>query len=235
MIDKNLKVIRRRHMIQWLLIPVVIITIGLGWKFPILGFSVPIVMLAGFILGSMRGRYLCGNFCPRGGFFDRVITPISRRGKIPGFFRWKPMRWVIFMGLMGFMVLRVSRNPADIQHWGRVFWVMCVLTTGIGIVLGIFIHPRAWCAFCPIGTLQNALGGEKHLLHIDSGICSECRLCEKACPFGLSIVKYKNDGVILDCDCLKCSECIAVCPKEALIWPSGNDEPGGHDMKKPEK
>jgi hypothetical protein len=56
------------------------------------------------------------------------------------------------------MVFRVSQNPGDWRHWGKTFWMMCVITTAIGVVLGILLHPRTWCAFCPMGTLQGALG-----------------------------------------------------------------------------
>ncbi len=214
------KEIRRRHIIQWCLLPIVLITIAFGWKFPLLGFSVPIVMIMGMIGGIIRGRYVCGNLCPRGSFFDRMVSPISRKSAIPQFLRNTAFRWIIFALLMGFMIFRIAQNPTSITHWGLVFWLMCVITTAIGLFLGILIHPRAWCAFCPIGTMQMALGGKKHQLRIDSNKCVECKMCEKACPFALSIVKHKTGGCMLDPDCLKCSECVAVCPRKALSWPS---------------
>ena len=216
--------IKRRRIIQWCLIPVVLLTIGLGWKYPLLGFSVPIVMLMSLIGGVFRGRYVCGNLCPRGSFFDRLLSLASRGAPIPNALRNRIFRWVIFVGMMGFMIYRVSMNPTDVYHWGRVFWIMCVITTGIGVVLGITIHQRSWCAFCPMGTMQNALGGKKGYLQIDKDLCVECRKCEKACPINLAIVVHKNSGVMTDQDCLKCSECIAVCPKNALSWPQRTRE-----------
>ena len=70
--------VKKRRLVQWILAPVVVIVISLGWKYPFLGFSVPLVMLTGMVLGFFRGRYTCGNLCPRGGFFDRMIAPLSR-------------------------------------------------------------------------------------------------------------------------------------------------------------
>ena len=87
------------------------------------------------------------------------------------------------------------------------------------IVLGVLIHPRTWCSFCPMGTMQNAIGGGKRQLRIDSDSCVECRQCEQACPFDLPIVKHKNSGRVSERDCLRCSECVAVSPKKALTWP----------------
>lgn len=217
--------VRRRRIIQWCLLPVVLVTIGLGWKYPLLGFSVPVVMIMGLVGGIFQGRYVCGNLCPRGGFFDRLVSMASRGAPIPKAFRNNTFRWTILIVMMGFMIYRISLNPGDIYHWGRVFWLMCVITTGIGLVIGIPIHQRTWCAFCPMGTMQSILGGKKKQLRIDKDLCVECRRCEKVCPINLPIVSHKDSGVVNEPDCLKCSECIAVCPKNALSWPE-EEAPG---------
>jgi ferredoxin-type protein NapH len=215
---KNQAVIQRRKT-QWVLLSVVIVTIGLGWKYPVLGFSVPIVMLAGMVGGIIKGRYVCGNICPRGSFFDRLISRISLGRDIPDFARKMPLRWTIFTAMMGFMVYRVSQDPGNWRHWGMTFWVMCVVTTAIGVVLGILTQPRMWCAFCPMGTMQNALGGGRQQLVIEAALCKECRICEKVCPAKIPIVQDKDKGRVTSRDCLKCPECTAVCPTKALHWP----------------
>jgi polyferredoxin len=40
---------------------------------------------------------------------------------------------------------------------GSVFVGMCILTTTISIILGIFTKHRGWCAVCPMGTLQEKI------------------------------------------------------------------------------
>jgi polyferredoxin len=211
-------VVARRRAIQWFLVPVVVITLALGWKYPLVGYSVPVVMLMGFVGGLFNGRYVCGNLCPRGSFFDRVIAHISFHKTIPAFVRQMPLRWAIFAAMMTFMVWRISLNAGDWRHWGKTFWMMCVITTAIGVVLGILFHPRMWCAFCPMGTMQNALGSLKHPLLIDGAKCKKCHSCEKACPIQLEIVKDKDGGRLTSRDCLKCPECIAACPAKILHW-----------------
>ncbi len=52
------------------------------------------------------------------------------------------------------------------------------------------------------------------------GVGSRGRPCEKACPIDLPILDYKDSGIMSHCDCLKCPECIAVCPANALRWSS---------------
>lgn len=55
--------------VRWFLAPLVITTIALGWWFPYIGFLVPVAMLSGMIGGVFKGRFVCGNLCPRGAFF----------------------------------------------------------------------------------------------------------------------------------------------------------------------
>ena len=103
--------VARRRAIQWFLVPVVVVTIALGWKYPVLGFSVPVVMLTGFVGGLFNGRYVCGNLCPRGSFFDRIIAPVSFRKTIPAFVRQMPLRWTILAAMTVFMVWRIRKIP----------------------------------------------------------------------------------------------------------------------------
>lgn len=216
-VDKS--TLRTRAIIQWSLLPLVFITIGLGWKWPLIGFVVPVVMIMGMVGGVFDGRYVCGNLCPRGGFFDRLMPFVSPKRQIPSWMRSAGLRWTLFAALMGFMVWRITRDPGNVYHWGSVFWLMCTITTAAGVLLALFIHPRTWCTICPVGTVQNALGGHKNQIRIDTAKCRECRLCEKVCPMALEIVKDKPAGVLSTRDCLKCSECVVKCPVSALSYP----------------
>jgi len=205
----------QRRLIQSLLWVIVVITILGGYWFPLLGFTVPVVMVAGLVGGLLKGRFVCGWLCPRGAFFDRVMTPISSRRGIPDFLRNGLFRWTMLVLLMGFMALQIAQNPGDVYHWGRVFWRICVLTTAIGVVLALVLHPRSWCSFCPMGTLQRAAGGEKSPRYLEEG-CKGCRACERACPMNLSIIGDKQPGRLHLPDCLKCPECQVACPQQAL-------------------
>jgi ferredoxin-type protein NapH len=211
---------KKRHFIQWCLAPVVIITIIFGWKYPLLGFSVPMVLLMGIIGGAIRGRYVCGNLCPRGSFYDRIVSKISGKKNTPSWMKSMAFRLPVLAALMGMMMYRIITNTDGIAGLGRIFWMMCVVTTAIGVILAFFIHKRSWCTFCPMGTMQNILGRAREALKIDKDLCVGCGFCEKACPMNIKILSYKESGEMSDKDCLKCSECVTVCPKKALSWPS---------------
>jgi ferredoxin-type protein NapH len=206
---------RRRLIIQSAIWIVVVITIVGGLRYPHLGFVVAAVMMMGMIGAFARGRYVCGWLCPRGALFDRILKPVSRRRRIPGWLRDYRFRWTAFAGLMGFMVFQISRNPGDAGHWGAVFVRICLITTSIGLLLALAFHPRTWCSFCPMGTMQSAIGGSKAPLLMEEG-CRGCRTCEKACPMNLTIVDNMKDGRLDSKDCLKCPECQLACPRQIL-------------------
>ncbi len=208
--------VARRKKIQFLLWVIVVVVIVGGLKWPLLGFVVPIVMLTGIIGGFFKGRYVCGWLCPRGAFLERIVGRVSPDKPIPMWLRGPAFRWTVFALLMGFMTFQIAQQPGSINHWGAVFVRICIITTGIGVVLALIVHPRTWCSFCPMGTMQSAVGGSRAPLMMADG-CAKCRACERACPMNLKIVgQRQEDGRVDAPDCLKCAECVVACPKGVL-------------------
>ena len=194
-----------------------IITITLGWKYYWLAFTVPVVMLINLMsIFLAKGRIVCGNFCPRGAFYDRILKKFSGKPIIPMFLRRPVIRWSIVVVMFGVFIIRIIESPFTLESFGRLFWVMCTITTVIGVALGFFFSHRTWCAICPIGTIINAANCDTNHISIDSQRCVKCKLCEKKCPMNIVITNGISSGAILDSDCIKCKECIAVCPKKAL-------------------
>ncbi|MCP4717183.1 MAG: 4Fe-4S dicluster domain-containing protein [Deltaproteobacteria bacterium] len=206
---------RRRR--QWWLSLIVFVVIGLGWWWPYLGFAVPLTMAAGMIGGLSGGRWVCGNLCPRGSFWDRHFSLIVKHEKpSPAWLKNLFFRWVVFVALIAFMFYRAGADITSPAHWGRVFWLMCTVTTCIGIIGGFAYHRRFWCIFCPIGTFAATVSGHKHQLRIADKTCISCHACDRACPIGINPEQYRSTGRIADRDCLRCEECIDACPTQSI-------------------
>jgi polyferredoxin len=211
--------INRKHDYKWALGLIMVAVLTLGWRFPLLGFVVPIAMAAGVVGGLFRGRWICGNLCPRGSFLDSWFSLVAAKKDIPALLKNRPLRWTVATALMSFMVYRLAQNPGDINHLGLVFWQMCFITTLIAVFLGIRYSARSWCNVCPVGTMAGSMGGKKYPLQIDSS-CKACGLCEDSCPMQLEIARYRHTGNHEEADCIKCSACMQTCPREGVLsWP----------------
>jgi len=174
-------------------------------------------MVVGIGGSFLRGRYVCGNICPRGSFYDTLFRLIGGSRPVPSFLTSMRFRWGVLAILMSLMALQIAQNPGDPLHWGRVFWLVCLVTTAVGVALGLYYRPRTWCSFCPVGPMANAIGGDKDQLVIGAS-CKSCGVCEKSCPIDFSIVGHKAEGVLPNRDCLKCSSCVASCKVGALSF-----------------
>ncbi|MFH0913422.1 MAG: 4Fe-4S binding protein [Candidatus Omnitrophota bacterium] len=108
-------------------------------------------------LSIFKGRYWCWNLCPRGAFLDIVMPNFSAQRPLAKIFFRQEFRWMIFVLFMGFVGLRIIRSGGNLLMIGSVFVGMCILTTIISVILGIFTKPRAWCAICPMGFLQEKI------------------------------------------------------------------------------
>jgi ferredoxin-type protein NapH len=192
---------------------VLIVSIGGLW-YPALGYFMLLIFAAIFLISPFRGRWFCGNLCPRGSFADFWISKISRKKKIPAALRSLWVRLPIFFLLMGFMGYRIAGTIGSLNTFekiGMVFVTMCLVTTAIAALLGIYLSPRAWCSFCPMGTAQRLLGGKRYPLKLTKEKCINCKKCEKVCPMQLKILQDSAKP-----DCIKCGRCVSVCPKDAL-------------------
>lgn len=192
---------------------VLIVAIGGLW-YPALGYFMLLIFAAIFLISPFRGRWFCGNLCPRGSLVDFWISKVSKKRKIPAFFRSFWVRAPIFFLLMGFMGFRIYSVIGTLNLFekiGMVFVTMCLVTTAIAVFLGSYLSPRAWCSFCPMGTAQNLLGGKKYPLQLTKEKCIDCKKCEKVCPMQLKVCQNETKP-----DCIKCGRCVSACPKDAL-------------------
>jgi len=197
---------------SYLGILVLIVSIGGVW-YPKLGYFLLIIFASLMLISPFKGRWFCGNLCPRGSFNDIWLSKVTRKKKIPPFLRSAWIRVPVFILLMGFMILRIIQTKGIIDKIGMVFVTMCIVTTAISILLGIFISPRAWCTFCPMGTLQKWFGKNKYQIKVDRSKCINCKICHQVCPMQLKVNEILNNP-----DCIKCGRCIKACPKKALSF-----------------
>lgn len=206
--------------LYWILIAYLVI----GAFFPIIGIVALICMTAPVVVSIRKGRWWCGNACPRGNLFDRLISQYSPHKPIPTFLRSRG--WRIFMLVFIFSVFGIQTYYAwgDWSAIGRVFWNIILVTTIAGVALAFIYAPRTWCSFCPMGTLSSWAAPRKGNLpdgfkrvHVGSTCQMKCKSCARVCP--MQLTPYDSRGQeegYLNTDCIKCGRCIIACPSKIM-------------------
>lgn len=199
---------------------VLLVFLGIGLVYPVIGLAALICMIAPVAAAPFRGRYWCGNYCPRGSFYDHVLSKISPKKKVPAFFSHAAFRVFMVFFIMTVFAVQMYYAWGDISAMGMVFVRIILVTTLVGIFLGVLYHERTWCNFCPMGTMASWISKKQKVwpLFVDSS-CVNCKLCSKVCPMQLTPYVDKNTPAgFTHSDCLKCKRCVASCPKKALAF-----------------
>lgn len=210
--------INMKSNIQPYLFWTLLVFLAVGIIYPVIGWVAIICMLAPVLMAPFKGRYWCGNFCPRGSLYDNVIAKISPKRSIPTFFRSNGFRIFMVMFIMVVFCVQTYYAWGDLSAMGAVFVRIIFVTTIVGIVLGVMYHQRTWCSFCPMGTLASLFSAIKNPMPLKvENSCVNCKLCTAACPLQLSpyTAKGHTEG-FTHSDCLKCSRCVEKCPKNSL-------------------
>lgn len=203
----------KNHIQPYLFIILLLFLIA-GYFYPAIGITAIICMLAPVIIAPFKGRYWCGNFCPRGSFYDTVVTRISPNRPVPRLFQSTTFRTLTLIFIMTTFCTQMYRTWGNADAMGLVFLRIILITTIVGTILGMVYQQRAWCRFCPMGTLANWFSGRTKPL-IVSQSCVSCGLCTKTCP--LELAPYVDKGSnFSNPDCLKCRRCVETCPRKAL-------------------
>lgn len=101
----------------------------------------------------------------------------------------------IFLAIAGVYYLLVSVLNLNI-HW---LWLLGSLT-----VAGVILE-----------TLKVKIAGFRVIkINRDAESCTNCKLCDKACPMGL---KVSSLNTVKDVDCHLCGDCVASCPEKNTL------------------
>ncbi len=208
------------YSIYWILL----VYLAIGYFYPAVGLLALVCMIAPVAFAVSRGRWWCGNACPRGNMYDRLLAKYSPHRPIPPFVRTAGFR--IFMVLFIFTMFGVQMYFAwgDWNAMGRVFWNIIAITTVVGVTLSFIYAPRTWCSFCPMGTLSSWVTPKKApfpkaftSVNVDSSCQMKCKSCARVCP--MQITPYDSRGSesgYLHADCIKCGKCVASCPLKIM-------------------
>ena len=155
-------------------------------------YAVPLGVLAFFLLplvfALFSGRVFCSGVCPHGALQDLVlIKPLKVPYWLEQGLSVLPYVYlgagVIFAATgSAFIICQYDPFVPLFRMSGRTFMV----ASGVGLLLVGMFMGRPYCRFlCPYGALLR-MGSllAKLRVRVTPTLCTQCRLCESACPFG---------------------------------------------------
>jgi len=197
------------------------------------GFIFFAVVLTGTLV---FGRFFCGWGCHIVALQDFCAWIMKKLGVRPKPFRsrflaFAPLAAAFYMfGLP--TILRLSSPgsnrafPGFSNHllttnlWatfpGPVFTALTFLTCGFAAVY--FLGAKGFCTYgCPYGALFGGLDYASPGRIVVNDNCEQCGHCTATCTSNVRVhEEVRLYGMVVDPGCMKCMDCVSVCPKGAL-------------------
>lgn len=155
-------------------------------------YAVPWPVVALFVMpvvvALFAGRAFCGGVCPHGALQDLVVLkPVQVPLWLERGLSFVPYVFLgagLALAATGSVFLICKLDPfVSLFRWDGPTWAL--LLGGTFLLLGTVVG-RPFCRFiCPYGALLKlASMVAKWRVRVTPDICTQCKLCEQACPFG---------------------------------------------------
>ena len=235
-------VVAAAHFIQWKLTGRTLTPVEPSEAMQTLGqglVNAGFVLFAILIVGTLIfGRFFCGWGCHIVALQDLCTWALRKMGVRPRPFRSRLLVFVpILAAVWMFVIPSLVRLVMGTSHpafraafftddlWGRFPgpWVAC-LTFGVcGFLIVYLLGNKGFCTYgCPYGGvfgLADTFAPGKIRV---SDACDGCGHCTATCTSNVRVhEEVKLYRMVVDPGCMKCLDCINVCPKDALSYGFG--------------
>jgi polyferredoxin/Flp pilus assembly protein TadD len=197
-----------------------------------------IFFLAAIALTAVFGRFFCGWGCHLVALQDLARGLFEKFGHRPKPLRSRLLAWVPAVAfayaflLPAFFRWRAgaSLEPTATEFTTSEFWAtfpgwgIGILTFLIcGFVAVYFLGAKGFCTYaCPYGA---AFGVAERLAPLRIRVtdaCEGCGHCTAVCTSNVRVHEEVRDfGMVVDSGCMKCLDCVSVCPNDALYYGAG--------------
>jgi NAD-dependent dihydropyrimidine dehydrogenase PreA subunit len=203
------------------------------------------VINAGLVLFALAalstlvlGRFFCGWACHLVALQDLCRALMLRAGIRPRPLRSRTLALVPLLAFGYMFLLPLVTRPhspttsialTTTDYW-RTFppWWGALITLavcGFGVVY--LLGAKGFCTYaCPYGALFGVVDRLSPGRIRVTDACDSCGFCTASCTSNVNVkTEVARHGMVVDAGCMKCLDCVSVCPKDALYF--GFGKPAG--------
>ena len=190
------------------------------------------------VLTAIFGRFFCGWACHLVALQDLARGLLEKFGRRPKPLRSRLLRWVpaiafVYAFLWPFLYRWIAGHPmpkiqtefTTTEFWATFpGWIVGGLTFLVcGFFAIYFLGAKGFCTYaCPYGA---AFGVAERLSPMRIRVtdaCAGCGHCTAVCTSNVRVHEEVRDyGMVVDSGCMKCLDCVSVCPNDALYYGAG--------------
>ena len=208
------------------------------------------------LFGVLLGRVVCGFLCPFGWFQELLHKIPTKKYSTKRLHILTYLKYVILLLLVIILPMTLVNEvgmgdpffckyicPAGILEGGiplsladpgiraslgALFTWKSYILLGV-VVLSVFFY-RPFCKWlCPLGAFYGLCNKiSMYRLEVDEDKCTACGACSRACKMDVDVFRTPNHA-----ECIRCGDCMASCPHQAIIKSFGCKKTSTKEKIKP--
>ncbi|MEE8525949.1 MAG: tetratricopeptide repeat protein [Thermoanaerobaculia bacterium] len=197
-----------------------------------------IFFLATIALTAVFGRFVCGWGCHLVALQDLSRALLQKLGRRPKPLRSRLLAWVPMIAFVATFLwpaverwrrtgslAAVETELTTSEFWATFpGWLVGGLTFLVcGFLAIYFLGAKGFCTYaCPYGAIFGVVEKLAPLRIRVTDACAGCGHCTAVCTSNVRVHEEVRDfGMVVDSGCMKCLDCVSVCPNDALYYGRG--------------
>ena len=197
-----------------------------------------ILLLLSLASTLLLGRWFCGWACHLVAIQDLAAWVLKKVGIHPRPLKSRLLMWVpLLAGIHLFFFplfvrwARDSQSPEFVAHFFKsefweTFpgpWIATITFLLCGVLIIYALGSKGFCTYaCPYGGLFGVVDRLSPMRIRVTDACKGCGHCSSVCTSNVLVASEIHQyGMVVDSGCMKCLDCVSVCPEKALYFGAG--------------